>query len=70
MRWIFKDLSIRSAGEYLDTEFVDHLIENEIMSQLSTPGDSQLNSVAERRNQIILEMVRTMLSFSSLPVSF
>ena len=70
MRWIFKDLSIRSAGEYLDTEFVDHLIENGIVSQLSNPNDSQLNSVAERRNQIILEMVRTMLSFSSLPVSF
>ena len=70
MRWIFKDLSIRSAGEYLDTEFVDHLIENGIVSQLSNPNDSQLNSVAERRNRIILAMVRTMLSFSSLPVLF
>ena len=36
------------GGEYLDNEFTDHLIENGIVSQLSTPDDPQLNGVAER----------------------
>ena len=58
------------GGEYLDTEFTDHLIENGIVSQLSTPGDPQLNGVAERRNRTLLDMVRSMISYSSLPVSF
>ena len=58
------------GGEYLDTEFTDHLIENGIVSQLSTPGDPQLNGVAERRNRTLLDMVRSMMSYSSLPVSF
>ena len=58
------------GGEYLDTEFTDHLIENGIVSELSTPGDPQLNGVAERRNRTLLDMVRSMISYSSLPVSF
>ena len=58
------------GGEYLDTEFIDHLIENVIVLELSTPGDPQLNGVAERRNRTLLDMVRSMISYSSLPVSF
>ena len=58
------------GGEYVDTEFTDYLIENGIVAQLSTPGDPQLNGVAERRNRTLLDMVRSMMSYSSLPVSF
>ena len=58
------------GGEFLDTEFTDHLIENGIVSELSTPGDSQLNGVAERMNQTLLDIVRSMISYSLLPVSF
>ena len=36
-----KTLRSDRGGEYLDIEFTDHLIENEILSQLSAPGDPQ-----------------------------
>ena len=32
------------------------------------PGESQQNGVAERRNRTLLDMVRSMLSYSNLPV--
>ena len=65
-------LCLRSdrGGEYLDTEFKDHLIEHGIVSQLTAPGTPQQNGVAERRNRTMLDMVRPMMSYSSLPLSF
>ena len=65
-------LCLRSdrGGEYLDTEFKDHLIEHDIVSQLTAPGTPQQNGVAERRNRTMLNMVRSMMSYSSLPLSF
>ncbi|KAL0373309.1 UNVERIFIED_CONTAM: hypothetical protein Sradi_3246600 [Sesamum radiatum] len=38
------------GGEYLTGEFIDYLKENKIISQWTSPGTPQLNSVAERRN--------------------
>ena len=58
------------GGEYLDTEFKDHLIGHGIVSQLTEPGTPQQNGVAERRNRTVLDMVRSMMSYSSLPLSF
>ena len=58
------------GGEYLSGEFQQYLIDNGIISQFSTPGTPQQNGVAERRNRTLLNMVRLMLSFSTLPVSF
>ena len=65
-------LCLRSdrGGEYLDTEFKDHLIEHGIVSQLTAPETPQQNGVAERRNRTMLDMVRSMMSYSSLPLSF
>ena len=40
------------------------------MSQLTTPGTPQHNGVAKRRNKTLLEILRSMLSYSSLPISF
>ena len=37
---------------------------------MTTPGTPQQNGVAERRNIILLDMVRSMLSYSLLPISF
>ncbi|KAL0355705.1 UNVERIFIED_CONTAM: hypothetical protein Sradi_4017400 [Sesamum radiatum] len=64
--------SIRSdrGGEYLNGEFIDYLKENGILSQWTPPGTPQLNGVAERRNQTLLDMVRSMMSFTELPPSF
>ncbi|KAL0445869.1 UNVERIFIED_CONTAM: hypothetical protein Slati_1714800 [Sesamum latifolium] len=53
--------------EYLSGEFIDHLKENEILSQWTPPETPQLNGVAERRNQTLLDMVRSMMSFIELP---
>ncbi|KAI3472572.1 hypothetical protein Pfo_029356 [Paulownia fortunei] len=43
---------------------------NGILSQWTPPATPQLNGVAERRNRTLLDMVRSMMSFTSLPLSF
>ncbi|KAL0292955.1 UNVERIFIED_CONTAM: hypothetical protein Sradi_6964600 [Sesamum radiatum] len=58
------------GGEYLSSEFIDYLKENGILSQWTPPGMPQLNGVAERRNQTMLDIVRSMMSFTELPPSF
>ncbi|CAH1414927.1 unnamed protein product [Lactuca virosa] len=58
------------GGEYLSTEFLDYLKECGIVSQLTPPRTPQLNGVAERRNRNLLDMVRSMMSRASLPISF
>ena len=51
-------------------EFRQFLEDHGITSQLATPGQPQQNGVAERRNRTLLEMVTSMMSYTSLPVSF
>ena len=65
-----KTLRSDRGGEYLDQEFEDFMVEYGIVSQLTAPGTPQQNGVAERRNRTLMEMVRSMISFSSLPNSF
>jgi hypothetical protein len=50
--------------------FARFLQENGIVAQYSMPGDSQQNGVAKRRNRTLMDMVRSMLSYSMLPISF
>jgi transposase InsO family protein len=66
------------GGEYYDRHtpydqvpgpFVRFLQENGIVAQYSMPGDPQQNRVAERRNCTLMDMVRSMLSNSMLPIS-
>ena len=47
-----------------------YLSENGIISQLSAPGMPQQNGVAKIRNRTLLDMIRSMMSFSGLPISF
>ncbi|KAL0289501.1 UNVERIFIED_CONTAM: Retrovirus-related Pol polyprotein from transposon TNT 1-94 [Sesamum radiatum] len=65
-----KTLRSDRGGEYLSGEFLDYLKENGILSQWTPPGTPQLNGVSERRNQTLLDMVRSMMSFTELPLSF
>ena len=58
------------GGEYLLDEFRQFLKDHGITSQLAAPGQPQPNDVVERRNRTLLEMVRSMMSYASLPVSF
>ncbi|KAL0453692.1 UNVERIFIED_CONTAM: Retrovirus-related Pol polyprotein from transposon TNT 1-94 [Sesamum latifolium] len=65
-----KALRSDRGGEYLSGEFIDYLKENGILSEWTPPGMQQLNGMAERRNRTLLDMVRSMMSFTELPPSF
>ena len=67
---VIKTLRSDRGGEYLSGEFEDFLREEGIVSQLTAPGTPQQNGVAERRNRTLLDMVRSMMSYASLPDSF
>jgi hypothetical protein len=49
--------------------FARFLQENGIVTQYSMPNDSQQNGVAERRNRTLMDMVRSMLNYSTLLIS-
>jgi transposase InsO family protein len=49
--------------------FARFLQENGIVAQYSTPGEPQQNGVAERRNRTLMDMVCSMMSYSTLPLS-
>ena len=51
-------------------EFGIHLKQCGIVSQLTPPGTPHHNGVSERRNRTSLDMVRSMMSFTDLPLSF
>ena len=54
----------------MSQEFDDHLKSRGIVPQLTPPGTLQRNGVSERRNRTLLDMVRSMMSKSDLPLSF
>jgi transposase InsO family protein len=45
------------------------LQKNDIVIQYSMPGNPQQNGVAERYNHTLMDMLRSMLSYSTLPIS-
>jgi transposase InsO family protein len=57
-------------GEYLSGAFQDHLSSCGMVSQLTPLGTPLHNGVSERRNRTILDMVRSMMARSTLPLSF
>lgn len=65
-----KALRSDRGGEYLSHEFSSHLKSCGIVPQLTPPGTPQRNGVSERRNRTLLDMVRSMMSQSDLPLSF
>ena len=73
MRWTInvtriKCLQSDRGGEYLSHEFGTHLRKCGIVSQLTPPGTPQRNGVSERRNRTLLDMVRSMMSLTDLPL--
>jgi transposase InsO family protein len=58
------------GGEYLSYEFGLHLRKCGIVSQLTPPGTPQRNGVSEHRNRTLLDVVRSMMSLTDLPLSF
>ena len=65
-----KTLRSDRGGEYLLGEFREYLLGQGITFQLSAPSMPQQKGVAERRNMTLMDMVRSMISYSDLPVSF
>nr|GEW70860.1 hypothetical protein [Tanacetum cinerariifolium] len=58
------------GGEYISQEFKDYLKACGIVQQLTPPYTLQHNGVSERRNRTLLEMVRSMMNLTTLPLSF
>ena len=54
--------------EYLSYEFGLQLKQCGIVSQLTPPGTPQRYGVSERRNRTLLDMVRSMMSLTDLPL--
>ncbi|GJT68730.1 zinc finger, CCHC-type containing protein [Tanacetum coccineum] len=57
-------------GEYQSHEFVNHMKSCGIVSQHTPPYTPQHNGVFERRNQTLLDMVRSLKNLTTLPKSF
>ena len=58
------------GGEYLSYKSGLHLKQCGIVLQLTPPGTPQRNGVSEHRNHTLLDMVRSMMSLTDLPLSF
>ena len=58
------------GGEYLSFKSSTRLRKCEIVPQLTPAGTPQRNCVSERRNQTLLDMVRSMMSLTDLLLSF
>ncbi|GKC55935.1 retrotransposon protein, putative, ty1-copia subclass, partial [Tanacetum coccineum] len=65
-----KALRSDRGGEYISQEFKDYLKGCEIVQQLTPPYIPQHNRVSERRNRTLLDMVRSMMNLTTLPLSF
>ena len=65
-----KVLRTDRGREYLSEQLKELCDEKGIARQLMMPYTPQQNGVAERRNQTLLEMVRSMMARANLPISY
>ncbi|GJW91054.1 retrotransposon protein, putative, ty1-copia subclass [Tanacetum coccineum] len=65
-----KSLRSDHGGEYMSQEFLDHLKDHGIIAHRTPPYTPQHNGVSERRNRTLLDMVRSMMSQTTLSKSF
>ncbi|GKB34791.1 retrotransposon protein, putative, ty1-copia subclass [Tanacetum coccineum] len=65
-----KSLRSGRGGEYISQKFLDHLKEHGIIAHHTPPYAPQHNGVSERRNKTLLDMVRSVMSQTTLPKSF
>nr|GEV45616.1 hypothetical protein [Tanacetum cinerariifolium] len=65
-----KSLRFDHGGEYMSQEFLDHLKDHRIIAHRTPPYTPQHNGLSERRNRTLLDMVRSMMSQTTLPKSF
>ena len=65
-----KFLQSDRGDEYLSYEFGLQLKQCGIVSQLTPPGTPQRYGVSERHNSTLLDIVRSMMYLTNLPLSF
>ncbi|GJY40372.1 retrotransposon protein, putative, ty1-copia subclass [Tanacetum coccineum] len=65
-----KSLRSDRGGEYMSQEFFYHLKDHGFIAHHTPPYTPQHNGVSERRNRTLLDMVRSMMSQTTLPKSF
>nr|GEY24735.1 retrotransposon protein, putative, Ty1-copia subclass [Tanacetum cinerariifolium] len=65
-----KALRSDRGGEYISQEFKDYLTFCGIVQQLTPPYTPQHNGVSKRINRTLLDMVRSMMSLTTQPLSF
>nr|GEV03544.1 hypothetical protein [Tanacetum cinerariifolium] len=65
-----KSLRSDSGGEYMSQEFLDHLKDHEIIAHCTPPYTPQHNGMSKSRNRTLLDMIRSMMSQTTLPKSF
>lgn len=56
------------SGEQCPGPFAKYLEKNRIVPQYTMPGSPSMNGVAERRNRTLMDMVRSMMSQTTLPL--
>ena len=62
-----KHLQTDRGGEYMSTEFIDHLRQRGTTCQLTMHDSPQSNGLAERCNRVLLNHVHTLPADSGLP---
>nr|GEZ31397.1 hypothetical protein [Tanacetum cinerariifolium] len=65
-----KSLRSDRGGEYTSQDSLDHLKKHRIITHRTPPYTPQHNGRSERRNRTLLDMVRSMMSQTTLPKSF
>ncbi|GJR21742.1 retrotransposon protein, putative, ty1-copia subclass [Tanacetum coccineum] len=65
-----RHVSRQDRWQYISPEIKDYLKANGIVQQLTPPYTPQHNRVSERRNRTLLDMVRSMMNLTTLPLSF
>ena len=63
-----KILRSDQGDEYLSWKILRYLKNNGIVSQWIPLGIPQLNRISERKNRILLDIVRSIMSFTDLPL--
>jgi len=69
-RWSLKVLRTDSGGEYTSNEFERFRKGHEVVHEVVAPYTPQHNEVVERRNQIVVNMIKSMLKQKGLPYKF
>ncbi|GJV20925.1 retrotransposon protein, putative, ty1-copia subclass [Tanacetum coccineum] len=65
-----KELRSDQGGEYISQEFKDYLKACGIVQKLTSSYTPQHNRVSKRRNHTLLDMLRSMMNLTTLPLSF